>query len=112
MAANFFFGKRQFVLFYYFVFESALVLGNVFSYLVSPKEKLILKLKEKIKIAQNTYDFVFPIRQKLKFQPGQYMEWTLPAQKNDSRGQRRHFTIASSPTEQEIKIGVKFYRSE
>jgi len=95
----------------YFVFESALVLGNVFSYLVSPKEKLILKLKEKIKIAQNTYDFVFPIRQKLKFQPGQYMEWTLPAQKNDSRGQRRYFTIASSPTEQEIKIGVKFYEN-
>jgi ferredoxin-NADP reductase len=37
------------------------------------------------------------------------MEWTLPHQGTDSRGNRRFFTLASSPTEEEIRIGVKFY---
>jgi len=27
----------------------------------------------------------------------------------DSRGNRRYFTIASSPTEKELRLGVKFY---
>ena len=35
------------------------------------------------------------------------MEWTLPHTKPDSRGNRRYFTIASSPTEDKIHIGIK-----
>jgi ferredoxin-NADP reductase len=89
--------------------EIALVLGNIFSYIVSSKEKLILKLKQKIKIADNTYDFVFGSDKNLNFKPGQYLEWTLQHEKMDNRGMRRYFTIASSPTEKEIIMGVKFY---
>lgn len=89
--------------------ELALVAGNIFSYIVSPKQKLILTLKEKVKIAENTYDFVFLPDKKLNFEPGQYLEWTLLHEKIDNRGMRRYFTIASSPTEKEIIIGVKFY---
>ena len=37
------------------------------------------------------------------------MEWTLPHDHADSRGSRRWFTLASSPTEEQIKLGVKFY---
>ena len=37
------------------------------------------------------------------------MEFTLPHVHSDSRGDRRYFTLASSPTEQELRIGVKFY---
>ena len=88
--------------------EVALALGNIYSYLVSSKEKLILKLKEKVKIANDTYDFVFDTNKKLNFKPGQYLEWTLAHNKNDNRGIRRYFTIASSPTENEIIMGVKF----
>lgn len=90
--------------------ELDLVLCNLFSYLVSPKEKLILQLKEKIKIATDTYEFVFHPDRKLAFKPGQYMEWTLAHQKQDTRGMRRYFTVASSPTEPDIKVGVKFYQ--
>jgi glycine betaine catabolism B len=89
--------------------ELALVAGNVFSYLVSPKEKLILFLKEKIKLSPDTYDFVFPLKRKLAFRPGQYMEWTLEHDKPDDRGNRRYFTLASSPTEDALRLGVKFY---
>jgi len=93
--------------------ELALVLGNIFSFIVSPKEKLILKLKEKTKVANDTYDFIFENHkkdtEKLSFRPGEYMEWTLSHEKPDTRGNRRYFTIASSPTENDIHLGIKFY---
>ncbi|MFZ2205016.1 MAG: oxidoreductase [Minisyncoccia bacterium] len=89
--------------------EISLLIGNIFSYVVSPKQKLILVLKEKIKIAQNTYEFVFSTDYPFYFKPGQYLEWTLGHKWPDSRGNRRYFTIASSPTEKEIRLGVKFY---
>lgn len=89
--------------------ETALLVGNIFSYMVSPKEKLLLKLKEKIQIAPDIYDFVFHSDKKLIFLPGQFMEWTLGHRYPDSRGTRRYFTIASSPTEGNLRIGIKFY---
>ena len=94
---------------FYFTPELALVAGNVFSYLVSPKEKLILKLAQIKEIAKDTYDFVFTTEQKFSFKPGQYMEWTFAHQNPDNRGNRRYFTLASSPTEKNVRIGLKFY---
>ncbi|MCX6727133.1 MAG: RnfABCDGE type electron transport complex subunit D [Candidatus Shapirobacteria bacterium] len=88
--------------------ELALIAGNIFSYIVSPKYKLVLKLKDKIEIAPNTLDFVFEKEKGFNFIPGQYMEWTLPGDKSDNRGNRRYFTLASSPTEDNIRLGVKF----
>ncbi len=88
--------------------EIALSIGNIFSYLVSPKEKLILKLKEKTKLTDDVYDFVFTADKKLNFKAGQYLEWTFGHKNTDTRGNRRYFTIASSPTENEIRIGIKF----
>ena len=89
--------------------ESVLVIGNVFSYIVSPKFRLTLTLKEKKNLAGETYEFSFLSDKKIRFKPGQYLEWTLRHQNTDSRGNRRYFTIASSPTEEEIKLGIKFY---
>lgn len=89
--------------------ELSLIVGNIFAWIVSPKEKLILKLKDKVKVAEDIYDFVFGLDQKLAYQAGQYMEWTLGQEKPDSRGSRRYFTLASSPTENSLRIGVKFY---
>lgn len=89
--------------------EIALVLGNIFSYLVSPKQKLLLTLKKKLKIGPDILDFTFNPDKKIDFVPGQYLEWTLPHDKSDSRGNRRYFTIASSPTENILKLGIKLY---
>lgn len=93
---------------FYLTPELALLGGNVFSYLVSPKFRLVLKLKEKIKLSDNLYDFVFA-GEKVNFIPGQFMEWTLSHPNTDSRGNRRYFTLASSPTEEDIRLGVKFF---
>jgi ferredoxin-NADP reductase len=89
--------------------ELALVIGNIFSYMVSSKQKLRLRLLERIPITQDSYDFVFAADQKLQFKPGQYLEWTLDRSGVDSRGNRRYFTISSSPTEKHIAMGIKFY---
>lgn len=94
---------------FYLTLETALILGNIFSYLVSPKMKLLLNLKEKIQIAPDIYEFVFGQSKNFSYNAGQYMEWTLPQKKPDSRGSRRYFTLSASPTDGNLRIGVKFY---
>jgi|SRR5579884_1035183 len=89
--------------------ELALVVGNLYSYLVSPRHKVMLKLRRKSTIASNIAEFVFKPSHQLAFQPGQYMEFTLAHSHPDSRGNRRYFTLASSPTEQNLRLGVRFY---
>jgi glycine betaine catabolism B len=89
--------------------EIALVLGNVFSYIVDPNYRLNLPLKFKHQLSADTYEFVFDKGKDFRFIPGQYMEWTLPHEKIDSRGNRRYFSISSSPTENIISMTIKFY---
>lgn len=88
--------------------ELALCFGNIYSWLASPKKRYVLTLEKTSKIARDTGEFEFSSNRKIKFQPGQYMEFTLAHEKVDSRGNRRYFTIASSPTEQNILLGIKF----
>jgi glycine betaine catabolism B len=93
--------------------ELALLVGNVFSYVISPKGKKVLALKEKKEVGAGIYDFSFQYNsateKKISFRPGQYLEWTLGHAKPDGRGNRRYFTIASSPAENEVHLGVRFY---
>lgn len=91
--------------------ELALVVGNIYSYIVSPKQKVALKLRRKGKISSDIVDFVFKPSQRLAYEPGQYMEFTLGHAKPDSRGNRRYFTLASSPTEENVRLGVRFYEN-
>lgn len=88
--------------------ELALVIGNIFSAVVSPNVRRVLRLVQKIQTGPELYDFVFAAERPVAFRPGQYMEWTLPHQHSDSRGVRRYFTVAASPTEGSIRIGVRF----
>ena len=88
--------------------ELALCIGNVFSWIMSDKKRYILTLERNSKIARDTGEFVFSSDKKIRYEPGQYMEFTLRHDGVDSRGNRRYFTISSSPTEDEIAIGIKF----
>lgn len=89
--------------------ETALIIGNIFSYIISPKEKFILQLKDTKQLASGIYELIFQKNSKFTFTPGQYMEWTLSHKKSDTRGNRRYFTLASSPTEHTIQLGVRLY---
>lgn len=89
--------------------ELALLLSNIFSYLLSPQKRLLLKLDRKNKIDTSIFEFIFNKKEDFLFTPGQYLEWTLPHNHPDQRGIRRFFTISSSPTEENISLGAKFY---
>ncbi len=89
--------------------ELALLFGNVFSYIVSPKGRFMLTLVGIEEAAKDAYDFIFTPDRSFAFAPGQYMEWTLAHDDPDDRGNRRYFTLASAPTEDEVRLGVKFY---
>jgi ferredoxin-NADP reductase len=76
------------------------------------KKKLTLELAEQKQIAKDIYEFAFRNRSgepalDLGDKPGQYLEWTLPHARPDSRGIRRYFSIASGYDEEFLKIGVK-----
>lgn len=122
--------------------EMALVIGNLFAYAVSSKRRLVLTLKNVTKLSATNYEFAFSLpsnSKKFDFKPGQYLEWTLPLPnpitifKNpilrahfakistftssntvlpDLRGNRRFFTIASSPTESELLLAAKIPTSK
>jgi ferredoxin-NADP reductase len=94
---------------FYFTPELALVIGNLFAYAVGPKGRVVLTLERIEQSAADSFDFIFRSPRKLAFQAGQYLEWTLGLPHGDSRGNRRYFTVASAPTEDEIRLGVRFY---
>lgn len=50
-------------------------------------------------IADNVHMFWFTPQQTFEYQPGQFIELTLPHFDVDSRGQKRWFTIATCPAE-------------
>ncbi len=87
--------------------ELALIMGNTFAYTFRIRRKLFLKLQSKREIATNTWEFTFSKPADFNFEAGQYVEWMLPHQKTDTRGPRRYFTIASSPTESVIRLALK-----
>jgi ferredoxin-NADP reductase/Na+-translocating ferredoxin:NAD+ oxidoreductase RnfD subunit len=89
--------------------EVALVIGNIFSYVVSPKQKLKLLLKSSQALSKDVYEFIFITSQKFIFTPGQFLEWTMPKLFLENRGNRRYFTIASSPTEDEVRLGIRVF---
>lgn len=91
--------------------ELALAVGNVFAYVVGPRVKQMLRPIMREKLSHDTYDFVFEPEKPFTYKAGQYVEVTLQHPKTDARGARRYFTLASSPTEKELRFGVKFYQN-
>ncbi len=76
---------------------------------LSPKSKMKFKLllNKKEEFSEDVYGFWFKSEEELRFKPGQFLEWTLEHKNPDSRGEKRFFTIASSPTEEGILLVTK-----
>ena len=89
--------------------EMALLFGNAMAWVVNPKYRFRLVLKNVEKTAAGSYDYVFASNRPINHKPGQYLDWTMHVPRGDDRGNRRTFTIASSPAEPELRLGVKFY---
>ena len=91
--------------------ELALLAGNIFSFIANGSFRQVLRLKEKKQESKDVISFLFEppsAGRGIKFEPGQYLEWTLTHKNPDSRGVRRFFTISSSPTENFIMLSTKF----
>jgi len=90
--------------------ELALIIGNLFAFLVSSRQKLFLFLNDKSIINHQYYEFIFDRPTNFTYLPGQYMEWTLPHDSPDQKGVRRFLTLSSSPSETFLSINVKVQR--
>lgn len=89
--------------------ELALVLGNIFAFVVAKNYRFELKLIDSKKLSSTLYAFYFKKPTNFSFLPGQYMEWTLNHKKPDMRGNRRYFSLASSPTEETLMLAFREY---
>lgn len=89
--------------------ELGLLTGNLGVFLIQRREKISLKFERKEQVAKNTFAFWWEPLKKINWQPGQFLEWSIPHPHPDSRGVRRWFTIASSPTEEKVLLTTKLY---
>jgi ferredoxin-NADP reductase/Na+-translocating ferredoxin:NAD+ oxidoreductase RnfD subunit len=89
--------------------ELALLVGNFFSYVVSPKGRYMLSFVERRPLANGIFEYLFKLDKPISFASGQYLEWTLGGVEPDTRGNRRFFTIASAPEDTLLALGVRFY---
>ncbi len=87
--------------------ELSLLIGNLLVFAIAPRIRQPLKLLSAEEIGDTITEYKFKPVLPVDYRPGQYVELTLPLRKNDARGNRRSFTIASSPTEDHILFGVK-----
>lgn len=87
--------------------ELSLILGNLAVFALIKRSRQPLKLIGREEIGRTIWQYQFKSVLPLDFKPGQFMEVTLPLKKNDFRGNRRTFSIASSPTEDHVLFGIK-----
>jgi glycine betaine catabolism B len=87
--------------------EEALLIGNVFTFLAAPNKRYEMVFSRRLQEADGIFSYQFSMPKNLKFKAGQYMEWTVAHNRTDSRGNRRYFTISSSPTEPGVMFTVK-----
>jgi len=87
----------------------ALVVGNLVAFIFSRRHAILLKYKGSKKLTPASRELTFTPTTKLRFEPGQYIEITVPHKKVDGRGERRSFSVTSSPMRDDLKLGIKFY---
>ncbi|HSX36344.1 MAG TPA: FAD-dependent oxidoreductase [Patescibacteria group bacterium] len=90
--------------------EAALLVGNLFGLFVAPPYGATLRVKQLTQLSADIYDLALDKPAGgVPYAPGQYMYWTLRHSRADIRGNRRTFSIASSPTEPELHVGFRRY---
>lgn len=77
--------------------ELALLVANLFTFVVERPVRFRLSLIEKREVGKQTVEYTFATSSPVRFTAGQYLEWTLPHAKPDTRGIRRYLTIVSAP---------------
>ena len=90
--------------------EFGLVAGNIVAFVLAWRQRsgVQLQLKQRRALTPTVDEFVFAASRPFWFQPGQYIELTLPHARQDMRGVRRSFSMTSTPGGSELRLGIKF----
>ncbi len=88
--------------------ELSLLVGNGFARWINPDFRQAFILRKKQIIHETLAHFYFRPVRAFSFLPGQFLEYTYAHPHPDARGIRRYFTIASSPTEQDVLLTTRF----
>ncbi len=67
-----------------------------------------VKLLKKIRETKDVYSFIFEPSAPVTWKAGQFIYYKIPHKNVDSRGDERHFTIASAPHEKNIMLTSRF----
>jgi glycine betaine catabolism B len=86
--------------------EFAIVIGNLLVFILGQKGATLLEFVETKTLAPHTIEIIAKPRRRFMFIPGQYLELSIPHARQDSRGMRRTFSIASSPTDEYVRFGI------
>lgn len=87
--------------------ELSLVLSNLIGSFWQPHRRFNIKLLDRTPLTDTIHEFQFEKPATLAFTPGQYMEWTVPGSGADARGNRRYFSLASSPLETTLRVVLR-----
>ncbi len=75
---------------------------------MEPNNQFQMTLVKIETLSPSICSFFFEAVPQFTFEPGQFLEWTIPHPNPDSRGTKRWFTLASSPTEKLIQLTTRF----
>lgn len=90
--------------------ELALVVGNALAFPFGPRRRIRLTLQGRRGQEDAIGTMTFRAEQPLRFRPGQYVELSLPHRRQDGRGARRVFSVASRPGSDDVVIATRFDR--
>jgi ferredoxin-NADP reductase len=85
----------------------ALVIGNLLAFLMGQRRGIQLSYLGRQELSPSSFEFSFEPLRPLRFSAGQYLELTLPHAHQDVRGLRRTFSIASGPSEEVVRLGIR-----
>ncbi|MGN6446841.1 hypothetical protein [Amnibacterium sp.] len=88
--------------------ELALVLGNALAFPFGPRRRVRLTVQSRTVHADGIATMTLRPEGPLHLQAGQYLELSLPHRRQDARGARRVFSLASRPDGEELLIATRF----
>jgi len=91
--------------------EFALLAANLVAFILAFRQRqgITLTFRKRRTLTPTVQEFIFETDHAVSFEPGQYIEITVPHKKEDGRGTRRSFSVTSTPGENELRMAMKFY---
>lgn len=84
----------------------ALIIGNAVAFYMGIRRGVTFRLVDKKQIGNNSFELTFDTKE-LVFEPGQYVELSLPHAHMDMRGMRRVFTIIGRAGASQVSIATR-----